>query len=1009
MGAVSGLLGTAGGANGSGYSAPKSAGLQRGTTSADVNNAQQTAGNTMQHQQSLLNALQSQNGLAQQNSIARQQQGLADQLGQANGVGTQSAAVQGLQGTAGMYQNIAEGRGPNVAQSMLNQQTGQNIANQAAMMAGQRGAGANAGLIARQAAQQGAATQQQAVGQGATMQAQQQQNALAGLTNAQQAFGNIGSTQVGQLQGQQGAMANQANQIAGQQIGQVNNNAQAALANQGQMQGALGGINNAAVSSQASVNAGKAGMAGANMQGQQATIGGLLNPAGGMAAEGGVVAKMSLGGMAEQAAPLPDEASAPPPPAAPVIAAPAAEAAVAPQAGAQSIFGQMAQGAGAALQGDANSGQDQSFDPSQQGYGSKKLQQGVSNASGKALKYGKDLLKDMQSPDMAGAWTGADAAGGAEALAGATGAAEGLGALGTAGAAAEGGGLLASVAPLIALAAEGGLAEKGGHVKASGPEEKAVASGNDYANDKIPAQLSEGEIVLPRSVTMSQDPVKAASEFVTKTLKQRAQPKSNFYDGTNEGPVEAPVTQPPNQAEAPIAPPVTPPADPAAASQGDQAATMPPQVPEDPVELSHQEKMKEMVKRNEDIASGQVTPKTYGDLFAEKSTLGKVGAIFGMMLSGAGAGLSHQTPVYMQMMNQAVMNDLEAQKKNKDNARNFLSLQYEAAGKKQELLDKQLETIQNTYVGNKALKALGASPDFIKKFQSEALKRAEEIWAPFEAETTTRQAAADHVKRLADKSGNPAAIQAANGVLQGADQQNAQTLQKGKAAVKLTLADMANKAKHGIQKDDSEVINQKVLDAAITDAGALGNKAAKVGAMTKDVADAIGTEAENERVRRQERNATMDLFDQLDKTPGAGENKAGLMAGLFKGHDKEGIVSAIGSNFQKAWENKRDALLAPMRKKYGDDFTDSMVPGIYDSAAVRADKKKQLLAFFERQRHTPLLNTWGSRMPKLFNKEREYSSEVKRHEVRSADPEEKAKPKKGSPAERTLNALLKGK
>jgi hypothetical protein len=71
------------------------------------------------------------------------------------------------------------------------------------------------------------------------------------------------------------------------------------------------------------------------------------------------------------------------------------------------------------------------------------------------------------------------------------------------------------------MAALGGLASKGGHVNAKAPAQKAVASGNSYANDKIPAKLSEGEIVLPRTVTMSSDPVRASADFVQKVIAKR--------------------------------------------------------------------------------------------------------------------------------------------------------------------------------------------------------------------------------------------------------------------------------------------------------------------------------------------------------------------------------------------------------------------------------------------------------------------------------------------------------
>ncbi len=61
----------------------------------------------------------------------------------------------------------------------------------------------------------------------------------------------------------------------------------------------------------------------------------------------------------------------------------------------------------------------------------------------------------------------------------------------------------------------------GGHVAAKGPGEKAVKAGDSYANDKVKAVLSEGEIVLPRTVTQAKDPAKASAEFVRKVLAKR--------------------------------------------------------------------------------------------------------------------------------------------------------------------------------------------------------------------------------------------------------------------------------------------------------------------------------------------------------------------------------------------------------------------------------------------------------------------------------------------------------
>lgn len=139
----------------------------------------------------------------------------------------------------------SQGAGPNPAQSILNQNTGANIAGQAALAAGQRGAGANTGLITRQVGQQGGQIQQNAVGQAATLNAQQQ------LQSEQQ---------LQQLYATQGQQANQLlATAAGAQNGQNNSMVQ----NYGQEQG----IN--------------AKTAAENAAAQNKTAGGLLNGIGG--------------------------------------------------------------------------------------------------------------------------------------------------------------------------------------------------------------------------------------------------------------------------------------------------------------------------------------------------------------------------------------------------------------------------------------------------------------------------------------------------------------------------------------------------------------------------------------------------------------------------------------------------------------------------------------------------------------------------------------------------------
>jgi len=221
-----GIMGTIGGALGlnNNFQA-SSANIQQGTNQGQLNQAYNQTQQGIQGQQNLANTLtpQASSAVANQNALAQQLYGMT------------------------------QGQGPNPAQMQLNQATGQNIASQASLMAGQRGAGANAGLIAREAAQQGAATQQQAASQASVLEAQQQiaaQQNLAGLAGTQ-----IGQTS-GAIQGLNTAAQNEqnilqnantaANNAAVSMQGNINStNAQTAAGNQSMAGNILGSVGSA--------------------------------------------------------------------------------------------------------------------------------------------------------------------------------------------------------------------------------------------------------------------------------------------------------------------------------------------------------------------------------------------------------------------------------------------------------------------------------------------------------------------------------------------------------------------------------------------------------------------------------------------------------------------------------------------------------------------------------------------------------------------------------------------
>lgn len=230
------MLGLSGGAAGTGFAGPANSGVINPTDAGQISGAYNNVQDSMASQRALLSALQAQNGLGNQTQVYNQLQG------------------------------VANGTGPNPAQAMLAQSTGANVANQAALMAGQRGASANSGLIARQAAQQGASTQQQAAGQAASLQAQQSLNAI-------NSAGGIANTQ------------------ASNQIGQTNANTQAQQAEQQALLNAQAQVNNANVGMQSNMNNVNGQLANTTMQGQQKMVGGLMNSIGGFSgfADGGEV------------------------------------------------------------------------------------------------------------------------------------------------------------------------------------------------------------------------------------------------------------------------------------------------------------------------------------------------------------------------------------------------------------------------------------------------------------------------------------------------------------------------------------------------------------------------------------------------------------------------------------------------------------------------------------------------------------------------------------------------
>jgi len=92
-----------------------------------------------------------------------------------------------------------------------------------------------------------------------------------------------------------------------------------------------------------------------------------------------------------------------------------------------------------------------------------------------------------------------------------------------------------------------------------------------------------------------------------------------------------------------------------------------------------------------DLKYGKITPKTYADLFAEKSTLGKIGTLFGLMLAGIGSGITGQPNSVLSMMDRQIERDVEAQKQNQANKQNWYSMALEHERNQPENMAKMAE------------------------------------------------------------------------------------------------------------------------------------------------------------------------------------------------------------------------------------------------------------------------------------------------------------------------------
>lgn len=149
------------------------------------------------------------------------------------------------------------------------------------------------------------------------------------------------------------------------------------------------------------------------------------------------------------------------------------------------------------------------------------------------------------------------------------------------------------------------------------------------------------------------------------------QPQSAMEPGSEQAqPAEIPSNAP---AQPPAAQPESQTLAPVAAVPQPVSAPVSPPAPAEPLPVD-QEVLQQTKAWEQDLMNGHITPKQYSDLFADKNVPQKIGTLFGLLVGGAGAGLTHTANPVITMMNNEIQNDLEAQKQSKLNAQNYIRL-----------------------------------------------------------------------------------------------------------------------------------------------------------------------------------------------------------------------------------------------------------------------------------------------------------------------------------------------
>ncbi len=344
----------------------------------------------------------------------------------------------------------------------------------------------------------------------------------------------------------------------------------------------------------------------------------------------------------------------------------------------------------------------------------------------------------------------------------------------------------------------------------------------------------------------------------------------------------------------------------------------------------------------QDMQRGHLKPETMEDLFAKKDTLGKIGTIFGLLLSSAGAGLSRQPNALLEMMKNEINNDFEAQKLSNSNAQNWLRL-----SQNHELQKAQLGQMG---VQNELTRAqIGKVPSEIAQNEAHTanLKADAMLKGAERARNMLAIGAYQHLQNQVDKYPAGQSRESAQNML---DNVIAPAIQQNNAENNAKLSGQLNarQALRGNQPKPQAVNYDKLqlLKRAGAAASAVGAVGDPNNSMDQHEATLADEESKNVEANRAIYQTAVDSFEHLDRS---------LLAGKLNPADRNAAVALVAAKIKKMTGASTDEAKAQ---------ADALFPGVADWLGARQEKANKLAEdFANNEAGSTILDRFGLRAP----------------------------------------------